>query len=208
MLLKVRTPLGFDRYVGIDYSGRGTPGTPLRGLRVYASDRHMPEPSPVLPQHGGHWSRAGLADWIISQCNSGQRFLIGIDHAFSFPIDYFRRYGLHDWNGFLENFEEHWPTAEPGATVAALHAGNQRIGTRDEFRLTDKWTAGPKSVFLFGVPGQVATSTHAGIPWLQRIRQTVSDRVHFWPFDCWELPTGKSAIIDLSFPLSAALRTA
>ena len=30
---------GFDRYIGIDYSGAETPTSSLRGLRVYTADR-------------------------------------------------------------------------------------------------------------------------------------------------------------------------
>jgi hypothetical protein len=36
----------------------------------------------------------------------------------------------------------------------------------------------------------VAKSTHAGIPWLRFIRQRLSSRVHFWPFDGWDFPAG------------------
>jgi len=52
-------------------------------------------------------------------------------------------------------------------------------------------------VFHFDVQGQVAKSTHAGIPWLRFIRQRLGDRVHFWPFDGWEIPEGRSAIVEV-----------
>ncbi len=45
--------------------------------------------------------------------------------------------------------------------------------------------------------GQVAKSTHAGIPWLRFIRQRLGDRVHFWPFDGWNVPAGRSAIAEV-----------
>jgi hypothetical protein len=45
--------------------------------------------------------------------------------------------------------------------------------------------------------GIVAKSTHAGIPWLWHIRQEVRDRVHFWPFDGWQIPEGKPAIVEV-----------
>jgi hypothetical protein len=38
---------------------------------------------------------------------------IGIDHAFSFPMSYMRRYGIETWDQFLDDFMRHWPTAEP-----------------------------------------------------------------------------------------------
>jgi hypothetical protein len=43
-------------------------------------------------------------------------------------------------------------------------------------------------VFYFDVQGSVAKSTHAGIQWLRFIRQRLGDRVHFWPFDGWDIP--------------------
>lgn len=40
-------------------------------------------------------------------------------------------------------------------------------------------------------------STHAGIPWLRFIRQRSGGRVHFWPFDGWDIPAGRSAIAEV-----------
>jgi hypothetical protein len=56
-------------------------------------------------------------------------------------------------------------------------------------------------VFHFDVQGSVAKSTHAGIPWLRFIRQRLGSRVHFWPFDGWEIPAGRSAIAEV-YPAS------
>jgi hypothetical protein len=42
-----------------------------------------------------------------------------------------------------------------------------------------------KSVLHFNVKESVATSTHAGTPWLRYIRQHAEDRVQFWLFDGW-----------------------
>ena len=43
----------------------------------------------------------------------------------------------------------------------------------------------------------MAKATHAGIPWLRFIRQRLGERVHFWPFDGWEVPAGRSAIAEV-----------
>jgi hypothetical protein len=43
----------------------------------------------------------------------------------------------------------------------------------------------------------VAKSTHAGIPWLLYIRRQLGDRVHFWPFDGWQIPAGRSAVAEV-----------
>ncbi len=64
-------------------------------------------------------------------------------------------------------------------------------------RLTEERAGGAKSVFHFDVQGQVAKSTHAGIPWLRYIRQRLGDRVHFWPFDGWDIPAGRSTIAEV-----------
>jgi len=43
----------------------------------------------------------------------------------------------------------------------------------------------------------VAKSTHTGIPWLRYIRQRLGSRVHFWPFDGWDVPAGRSVIAEV-----------
>lgn len=45
--------------------------------------------------------------------------------------------------------------------------------------------------------GSVAKSTHAGLPWLRRIRNEVGDKIHVWPFDGWDVPDGKSVIAEI-----------
>ena len=37
---------------------------------------------------------------------------------------------------------------------------------------------------------------HAGIPWLRRIRNEVGSKIHFWPFDGWDVAEGKSVIAE------------
>ena len=64
-------------------------------------------------------------------------------------------------------------------------------------RLTEQRTRGAKSVFHFDVQGQVAKSTHAGIPWLRYLRRQLGTRVHFWPFDGWAMPAGRSAVVEV-----------
>ena len=73
----------------------------------------------------------------------------------------------------------------------------QRALKPGESRVTEERAGGAKSVFHFDVQGQVAKSTHAGIPWLRCIRQRLGDRVHFWPFDGWDIPAGRSTIAEI-----------
>jgi hypothetical protein len=66
------------------------------------------------------------------------------------------------------------------------------------FCFIESRTSSAKSVFNFDVKqGCVAFSTHAGIPWLRYIREQLGTRVHFWPFDGWDIPAGRSAIVEV-----------
>jgi hypothetical protein len=90
---------------------------------------------------------------------------------------------------------------------AAGH-GAARLGNPRWRRLTEERAGRAKSVFHFDVQGSVAKSTHAGIPWLRFIRRQLGNRIHFWPFDGWDIPAQRSAIAEAypslwskSFPL-------
>ena len=194
----------FSRSIGIDYSGAETPEAGLPGLRVYAADTETP-PIEVPPPPGPkqHWTRRGLAHWLADQLRGAPPALVGIDHAFSFPLRYFQEYGLpHDWPAFLDDFQRHWPTDENHTYVdfvrdGAVGKGVDRSGSPRWRRITEVRARTAKSVFQFDVQGQVAKSTHAGLPWLRFLRQQLGDRIHFWPFDGWELPAGTSAVVEV-----------
>ena len=49
--------------------------------------------------------------------------------------------------------------------------------------------------FLFCQCGH-AKSTFAGLPWLLFLRRECKRLIHFWPLDGWEVPQGKSAIVE------------
>lgn len=191
----------FDLYIGIDYSGAQTPTSRMPGLQVYATDqRGMTEPvvSPSVPTgKKWNWTRREIAEWLITQIEDGQRIMVGIDHAFSFPESYLKRYRLRDWDAFLDDFYRHWPTDQDHVYVEFFRENNPRTGKPNEFRLTEKWTSSAKSVFRFDVQGSVAKSSHAGIPWLYLIRKQLGSRVHLWPFDGWSIPKGKSVIAEV-----------
>jgi hypothetical protein len=76
-------------------------------------------------------------------------------------------------------------------------APGARTGEPREFRLCERWTSSAKSVFHFDVQGSVAKSTHAGIPWLKRIREAAGERVYIWPFDGWMPAEGKAVIAEV-----------
>jgi hypothetical protein len=193
----------FSRYIGIDYSGAETCTSGLKGLRVYAAEHSSnPEeiaPPPVLRRY---WTRKGIAEWLVERFSEELPTLVGIDHGFSFPLRYFEKYDLaHDWNVFLNDFQAHWPTDEDFTYVDFVLEGEcgngaARCGDSRWRRITEL-RARAKSVFHFDVPGSVAKSTHAGIPWLRYLRSRTDGRVHFWPFDGWEVPPGKSVVAEV-----------
>jgi hypothetical protein len=193
----------FTRYVGVDYSGAQTPSASLKGLRVYVAEADTPpiEVAP-LPSPRKYWTRRGVAEWLVERLAESAPMLVGIDHGFSFPLRYFEFHRLKpDWPAFLDDFQRHWPTDEDVyvdfVRDGVVGNGAERMGDPRWRRLTEERARGAKSVFQFDVQGSVAKSTHAGIPWLRFIRQRLGSRVHFWPFDGWDVPAGRSAIAEV-----------
>jgi hypothetical protein len=193
----------FSRYIGIDYSGAATPNAGLKGLRVYLADEELP-PAEVQPPLSPrkYWTRRGVAEWLTDRLAEEKLSLVGIDHGFSFPLRYFEVHQLKpNWSEFLDDFRRHWPTDENIYVdfVREEITGNGAARSRNPRwrRLTEVRSGSAKSVFHFDVQGSVAKSTHAGIPWLRFIRQRLADRVHFWPFDGWDIPAGRSAIAEV-----------
>jgi hypothetical protein len=194
----------FARYIGIDYSGAQTPTASLKGLRVYTADRASP-PVEVMPPPSPrkYWTRRGTAEWLVKRLTEEAPTLVGIDHGFSFPLRYFEVHGLKpDWPAFLDDFQQHWPTDDDHTYVDFVREGvfgngAARMGNARWRRLTEERAGGAKSVFHFDVQGSVAKSTHAGIPWLRLMRQRLAGRVHFWPFDGWDIPPGRSAVAEV-----------
>jgi len=196
--------VNFDRYIGIDYSGAETPARSLPQLRVYMADHETPpiEVQPPASQRK-YWTRAGIAAWLEARLlQEDTATIVGIDHGFSFPLAYFLEHQLPlDWTLFLIDFQCHWPTDENIYVdfVRDGICGNAaaRSGSARWRRLTERRARGAKSVFHFDVRGQVAKSTHAGIPWLLRLRRQAGGRIHFWPFDGWEVAPPKSMVAEV-----------
>jgi hypothetical protein len=190
----------FERYIGIDYSGAGRPDAPQKGLRVFSADRDH-TPLEQEPPKRSSWTRQGIAEWLETALSSGLPTIVGIDHAFSFPGEYFERHGIErDWARFLDDFCEHWPTDRE--SVEAVRKGSDgrgcdRMGEASWRRATDRAAGAAKGVFHFDVQGSVAKSTFAGLPWLRRLREQVQPGPHFWPFDGWHIAPGRSAIVEV-----------
>jgi len=204
----------FRHYVGIDYSGAETPDKSLSGLRVYhAAPDEPPVEVPPRPSPRKYWTRREIAGWLTDLLvtddagevphDAADPVIVGIDHAFSFPRAYFDAHGLAlDWDRFLDDFAEHWPTDAPHTYVdfvreGASGNGAARSGSARWRRRCEERAGGAKSVFHFDVPGSVAKSTHAGLPFLRAVRRAAGARLHAWPFDGWAVPDGRSVVAEV-----------
>jgi hypothetical protein len=203
-MMSIGTGPSFARYLGIDYSGAQTPTTSLKSLRVYLADRKtLPVEVPAPPSRRKYWSRRGLSEWLVERLTEAVPTIVGIDHGFSFPLRYFEvHHLLPNWPAFLDDFQCHWPTDEDHTYVDFIRhgtcgKGRARSGNSRWRRLTEERAGSAKSVFHFDVPGSVAKSTHAGLPWLRYLRQRLGGRIHFWPFDGWQIPPKRSAVVEV-----------
>jgi hypothetical protein len=193
----------FARYIGIDYSGAQTPESSLKGLRAYVA-RAQARPEEVLPPPSPrkYRTRRGLAEWLLERLRDDEPTIVGIDHAFAFPLRYFEAHALPPhWDTFLDDFCAHWPADAASTYVdfirdGSVGNGSARTGSSRWRRLAEE-RCKAKSVFHFDAQGSVAKSTHAGIPWLRNLRRNLGTQVHFWPFDGWDVPTGASAIVEV-----------
>lgn len=193
----------FDAYIGIDYSGAGPPERGLTGLRVYQARRAGPVTEIRMTDDGKrHWNRRALTEWLADRLSGDERLLIGIDHGFCFPRQWFAHHDRPaDWGTFLADFHRHWPTDAPGTTVEQVRRGLAGDGLRRtgdaRWRRAVEKVVGAKSVFHFDVPGSVAKSTHAGLPWLHQLRERFGATLHAWPFDGWRIPAPASLIAEI-----------
>jgi hypothetical protein len=190
------TPLRFHEHIGIDYSGAGPPGAGCSGLRVFRAAGGS-EAAEVRPEPGSRrrWSRAALARWLLEALRAEAPVIVGIDHCFSFPKAWLDARRLSTWDAFLARFCAGWPTDREA--VARCRKPGAYARERTRLRLCETWTSSAKSVFQFGMNGQVATSSHAGIPWLRRLREDLGPAVHFWPFDGWSPPPGRHVVAEI-----------
>jgi hypothetical protein len=182
--------------IGIDYSGAGRPEETQAGIRVFAAQQGA-APLECRPRSGGAqgWSRAELYAWLRRLLDAGVPFLIGIDHGLSLPWAHVRKQRLNSWDKVLDYAQRQWPTDR--LTVRDARDRTPFPPVAEGYRLCDLWAGTAKSLFHFDVPGSVASSTAAGLPWIARLRRECAGRVHFWPFDGWVPPRGKSVIAEV-----------
>lgn len=189
----------FSRYVGIDYSGADFPHLANSGIQVYVATHQNPPEQQQRLDKRANWSRKSLAQWLLNILGEPTPTIVGIDHAFSFPVEFLQEHDIVRWDDFLDRFYKHWQTDTQ--RVVDLRRNNAFLGDPTMFRLTDRQAPGAMGVFDFGdgrgIQKQVATSTHAGIPWLKCIREKLGERVHFWPFDDFHPTSGKSVVTEV-----------
>lgn len=185
----------FAGWVGIDYSGAGHPQSPQRGLRVFVAHPAGPPQEMAGPEAAGRWSRQALFSWLRRLADAGAPFLIGVDHALGVPWEWAQSQGLGDWDAVLRHVSRSWPADR--YPLADLRVKKPFPAVAEGYRLCDRWAAGAKSVFHFDVPGSVAGSTFAGLPWVARLRQVAGHRIHFWPFDGWVPAPGKTVLAEI-----------
>ena len=125
----------FTLHIGIDYSGAQTPESRLKGLQVYEAKAGHPPRKISTPTEGAkNWTRLEVAHFCAAAIETGEPVIIGIDHAFSFPMSYMERFGIETWEQFLDDFMRHWPTADPHTYVDFVRDGNPRTGEATELR--------------------------------------------------------------------------
>ena len=197
----------YQRYIGIDYSGAECADSALPGLSVYLADQAT-LPVEVAPPAGHvrgpkkYWTREKIAKYLVDTLSAGPPAIVGIDHSFSFPWQYFSKYDLEPrWPTFLDDFQRHWPTDTCGYVDFVREGlygnGAARTGLSTWRRLCERRAGRAKSVFHFDVQGSVAKSTHSGLPWLRYLRMHAGESIHFWPFDGWTPAPKKSVVLEV-----------
>ncbi|MGG1551019.1 hypothetical protein [Paenibacillus ferrarius] len=192
--------MNWERYIGIDYAGRGEPHERTVGIQVVEIDREgrVQRMSPL----GGSarsfsWSRQEVYTYLHTQLAvKKEQVIIGIDHNLSFPYSYFGEQGLRDWDDFLSHFVALWPTREQSVRACREQAPPYKNST--ELRITETYTASAKSAWNFEqLTGAVSYSTHAGLPWIHALRTEAGSGLHIWPFDGWRPPAGTSVLAEV-----------
>lgn len=174
------TPDPFHAFVGIDCSGARRPRDPLPGLRVSEAPLRG-EPAAVAPPDPRGWSREALFAWLAHRLAQGDRVLVGLDVAFSFPERALRERGLHDWFAFLAALRHEWRTDERAVSEALRERAPW--GAPDEKRACERRVPRAKSPFFFTGAGNVGYATHAFLPWFDRLARERPIGVRFWPFE-------------------------
>ncbi|MFV3076138.1 hypothetical protein [Niveispirillum fermenti] len=189
----------FDRFVGIDWSGREKN---YKGVTV----AHCGQDSIVHPAVAvaGHWRREAVAYWIAERVARGERLLVGFDFGFSLP--WLEGVGYLDGRTDQDHMFDLWNLVHVAANGAADDFGGAAVshplfqpsywirGTRPAHwgdgtgkrRQTEIAAAAgglgrPESLFKLIGSKQVGKASLAGMLTLRRLRNLLGDRLAVWP---------------------------
>ncbi|OAS13745.1 hypothetical protein [Paenibacillus oryzisoli] len=196
-----------QRYVGIDYSGADLPNKKLSGIQVYEA---VGSNQPIRKQSDGKrimWSREDVYHYVENITKENVKTIIGIDHGFSFPKEYFEspKNNLTTWGQFLTHFENLWNTRFNSVDTCKNKINPDYDNLiENKFRLIEKYNSSAKHVLDISEKrvgqGNVSYSTHAGIPWIAELRKNCDSKIHFWPFDGYEISEEKNVVIAEVYP--------
>jgi hypothetical protein len=144
----------FARYIGVKYSGAEVANASLKAQRIYCAEGDAPprEVAPA-PGPGRYWRRKDIAGWLVARLAEDVPTLVGIDHAFSFPLRYFETHGLAaDWPQFLDDFQRHWPTDRDHTYVDFIREGMCGNHGRSQVAPAHRRTGRPLEI-AFSFPG-------------------------------------------------------
>jgi hypothetical protein len=84
-------------------------------------------------------------------------------------------------------------------TVRECSTVNHRLleKHKKELRLTDRWAPTAMPICHDWKGPNVFYSTHGGIPWLRWLRDNAGNRIHFWPFDGFDVPPERSVVAEV-----------
>lgn len=188
---------GFDRFVGIDWSGARGP----RYAGVAVAECGPGDAAPrLIPPPGGWWSRRAVHDWLLDGLARGPA-LVGIDCAFSLPFAVAAAY----FPGREATVFDLWEAVEAASAAApdflgaafAEHPayapgfrsrGPQPAWYTDPHRLTERacradGLGSPQSPYKLIGSKQVGKGALAGMRMLRSLRAAAPDRVAVWPFE-------------------------
>jgi hypothetical protein len=201
------TDAGFERFVGIDWSGRK--GTSHSGIQIAEFSRDDLCPKLIRPVDSRYWSRSGVAKFI--NCLKDRRTLVGIDFAFSVPapcpipdFDQVRNlwavvdklclengydnadyYAEAVWASKTSPFREYFRYDD--------HRGKLFDGKR--LRRTEQRSK-PRATSVYKLMySQVGRGSFAGMRVLRSLSQHAGGEIAIWPFD--KLDTSALVIVEV-----------
>ena len=89
---------------------------------------------------------------------------------------------------------EMWPMGGRGPEASILSVKPESGGG---LHLLRHVTPQQRRNVVYFCSGANTKSTFAGLPWLLYLRNWCERPIHFWPFDGWEVPEGKSVVAEV-----------